>query len=182
MRDAPLVLGELTLRRWRRTDAAALSRAVEESLDHLRPWMPWVADEPLSPSARRALVLQWRLDWRRGSDRNFGMWVAGAVVGACGLHRRVGPGGLEIGYWVHVGHVRRGYATAAASALTTYAFSSPEVERVEIHNDRANAVSAQVPRRLGFALVGEVPHPPAAPGESGVRQLWRMRRDDWQAR
>ena len=34
------------LRHWRAEDAEAQARAIEESLDHLRPWMPWAADEP----------------------------------------------------------------------------------------------------------------------------------------
>lgn len=179
--DALLRLGELTLRRWRRSDADALARAIEESVEHLRPWMPWIADEPLSPAARRALLLQWSIDWRRGVNRNLGMWVDGTLVGACGLHRRVGPDGLEIGYWVHPRHTRHGYATRAAAALTTYAFDVVDVDRVEIRNDHANELSARIPRRLGFELVGEIPHPPLAPGETGVRQLWRMDSRRWAA-
>lgn len=41
------------------------------------------------------------------------MVVGDEVVGGCGLHRRVGPGGLEIGYWVHAAWTRRGIAAAA---------------------------------------------------------------------
>jgi hypothetical protein len=33
-----------------------------------------------------------------------------AILGCCGLHACLGIGALEIGYWVHVGHVRRGLA------------------------------------------------------------------------
>jgi ribosomal-protein-serine acetyltransferase len=180
--DAPLTLaGGLGLRRWRPADAPALSRAVEESLDHLRPWMPWAGAEPLPLAERVALIEQWQAEWESGGAGALGMWVGDAVVGACGLHRRVGPGGLEIGYWVHPQHVRRGHATAATRALTTLAFALPKVERVEVHNDRGNAVSARVPRRLGFELVGEIAHPPVAASETGVRQLWQMRRERWAA-
>ena len=34
----------VTLRRFRAEDVDALFGAVTESLDHLRPWMPWAAD------------------------------------------------------------------------------------------------------------------------------------------
>ena len=34
----------VTLRRFRADDLDALFQAVTESLDHLRPWMPWAAD------------------------------------------------------------------------------------------------------------------------------------------
>ena len=33
--------GQVSLRRWRPGDAAALLAAVIESQEHLRPWMPW---------------------------------------------------------------------------------------------------------------------------------------------
>jgi len=34
---------QVTLRRYREDDLDAVFLAVTESLDHLRPWMPWAA-------------------------------------------------------------------------------------------------------------------------------------------
>src|SRR3954452_11299172 len=99
---------ELEVRPWTEDDAPALSRAIAESLEHLRPWMHWIADEPLSLEERRA----WMLD-PAGNDEHYGLWLGDRVVGGCGLHRRLGPGALEIGYWVHAAFTRRGLATAA---------------------------------------------------------------------
>ncbi len=48
--DATIGSGGLRLRRWSREDAEVLGQAVLESADHLRPWMAWVADEPVSLS------------------------------------------------------------------------------------------------------------------------------------
>ena len=36
--------GPVTLRRYREDDVDAVFAAVTESLDHLRPWMPWAAE------------------------------------------------------------------------------------------------------------------------------------------
>ncbi len=141
--------------------------------------MPWIADEPLSHAARVALIEQWNAEWEAVGAGGLGLWVGETLVGAGGLHRRVGPGGVDVGYWVHPAHTRRGHATAAAAELTELALTTPGIERVEIHNDRANVVSARIPRRLGYELVGEIPHPPAAPAETGVRQLWRMTAARW---
>lgn len=141
--------------------------------------MPWIAEEPLSLAARRALIEQWNAEWEAVGAGGLGLWVGETLVGAGGLHRRVGPGGLDVGYWVHPAHTRRGYATAAAAQLTDLALASPGIDRVEIHNDRANAVSSRIPRRLGFELVGEISHPALAPSETGVRQLWRMTAACW---
>ena len=99
-----------------------------------------------------------------------------------GLHRRIGPGGLELGYWVHPGFTRRGVATEAARQLCERAFAAPSTDRVEIHHDRANAGSGEVPARLGFEHVGERPRPPEAPGEEGVEWIWRLTRAAYERR
>lgn len=172
----------LLIRPWRLSDAAALRAAVVNSLDHLRPFMPWVRAEPLSVTRRREMIREWRRGAERGGDLVYGLFAGDTVAGGCGLHRRIGPGGLEIGYWVHVDHVRRGYATAAARCMARRAFREPAVERVEIHHDRANTPSGMVARRLGFTLVEEVERHVDAPSASGVICVWRLQRESPAAR
>jgi RimJ/RimL family protein N-acetyltransferase len=172
----------LTLRRWTADDVDRLAAAVAASVEHLRPWMPWAAEEPLERATRLAKIREWEHDWSAGGDLVLAMELGDDVVGGCGLHHRVGPGALEIGYWVHADHARRGFATEAAGALTTLAFTVPGIERVEIHHDRSNVASAGVPRRLGFTLVAEEPDEPTAPAECGVECRWAVRRADWPAR
>lgn len=166
----------LTLRQWTEDDAVALSAAIETSLEHLRPWMPWIAQEPSDLESRIALIHRWRNDWERGGDSALGLFRDDTIVGAAGLHRRVGPDAVEIGYWIHVDHIRSGYATEAAEALTVAAFDVPGIDRVEIHHDKANTASAGIPRRLGFTLAGETPDERTAPGEIGIDCRWIMSR------
>ncbi|HUZ38459.1 MAG TPA: GNAT family N-acetyltransferase [Streptosporangiaceae bacterium] len=101
-------------------------------------------------------------------------WVNrdGALAGAIGLHRRVGDGGIEIGYWIAERYTRRGFATAAAEAITSVALALSGVKRVEIHCDEANTASAAIPRKLGYRLDRIVSHEPEAPGETGRRLIW----------
>ncbi len=172
---------DLVLRRWHVDDAELLERAVVESVDHLRPWMPWVAAEPLGIARRRALILAWEQAWEAGGDVVLGVFVDGTVVGSAGLHRRSGPDGLDIGYWTHVDFVGLGYATGAARLLTHAALSLDEVGHVDIHHDKANQASGAIPRRLGYRFVGERPDVVAAPGEVGVDCTWRMDRRRWEA-
>lgn len=171
--------GGLVLRRWVREDAEILGRAVADSLEHLRPWMPWIAQEPLSVTDRRRLIGEWERDWLAGGDVVLGVFVDGSVAGGCGLHHRIGPGGLEIGYWTHAAFVRTGVATAAARLLTEAAFTRADIDRVEIHHDAANLASAGVPRKLGFRRVREVSDGRHAPGESGISCEWQITREDW---
>jgi ribosomal-protein-serine acetyltransferase len=174
---------DLVLRRWRTDDAdvEALDRAIVASLDHLRPWMPWIANEPLSLNDRRQLIDGWTRQWEDGGDVVLGIFEEDVAVGSCGLHHRGDPDTLHIGYWVHFDHVRRGIATRAARALTEMAFTVPGIEWVEIHHDQANVASAGVPRRLGFALVAETPDEIDAPGEIGTDCSWRTDRWSWTA-
>ena len=174
-----IVLDELVLRRYRPEDAPALAAAVVESLEHLRPWMPWIAFEPTPLEDRQQLLARWAREWDEGAGYTFGMFEGPRVVGGAGLMRRIAPDGLEIGYWVHPAFTGRGFATQAAGALTTVGLSLPDVTHVEIHHDKANVVSGRVPLRLGYEMVREQPDEIAAPGESGVSWIWRMDRADW---
>lgn len=170
----------VTLRRWTPSDAERLHQAVVESIEHLRPWMEWISQEPQTVQARRRMLIRWEQDWIDGGDVAYGVFVDGdTVAGGCGLHHRRGPGTLEIGYWLHPAFVGRGIMTAAARLLTDGAFNMPGVEQVEIHHDKANTASRGVPRRLGYELAEERPDPPAAPAEVGIDCLWRVTREEW---
>ena len=168
--------GRLEIRTWRDEDAPALVAAVTASLDHLRPWMPWIAQEPSTVEDRLALFAAWEKARRAGTDVTYGVFLDGRVVGGTGLHGRIGRGGLEIGYWVTAEHTRQGIATEVARALTGVALGRSDVERVEIHHDQDNVASAGVPRALGYELVGRRAVEPAAPAETGVRWIWRLER------
>lgn len=169
----------LALRHWQASDAPALGVAIAESTEHLRPWMSWIATEPRSLAERQAMIARWEKERRAGGDMVFGMFIGGVVVGGCGLHRRLNADGLEIGYWVHAAHTRRGHATHAATMLTSLAFSFPEIHRVEIHCDHANHASQGAPRRLGFSLVGQQMKMVQAPSETGLQDMWRITRGEW---
>ncbi|MGD0832807.1 MAG: GNAT family N-acetyltransferase [Candidatus Dormibacteria bacterium] len=171
-------LGDIVLRRWRQEDAEALTAAIAESVEHLRVWMPWA--DRVTLEERRTHLAGWEREWEAGGDLVWGIFAGPAIAGSCGLHRRVGPGGFEIGYWVHAAHTRRGYATAAVVALTSVAVAQPGISFVEIHHDRANLASAAVPRKLGFELIGEARVEPRTQAESGVTFVWRMTRERWQ--
>jgi ribosomal-protein-serine acetyltransferase len=172
----------LTLRTWNVEDAEALGEAVTASVDHLAPFMPWAALEPLTIDDRVKLISGWDTDWQNGGDVVFGVFLDETPIGGSGLHRRRGPNALEIGYWIHVDHVRNGYAREVSAALTDLAFTVDGIESVEIHHDRANVASAGVPQSLGFELIGETQDEVTAPGEDGVDCAWRVTKASWPER
>lgn len=162
------------LRRTRPADAEGFEAALRRSLDHLRPWMPWASSDNATVDHQRARLVAADDTWRDGSGMEFVILDAAKahVIGACGLMRRVGPQGIEIGYWIHVDHVGRGHATAAARALTEAAWGLAGVDRVEIHCDEANLASAAVPARLGYRLDRIEERPISAPAETGRLMVW----------
>jgi RimJ/RimL family protein N-acetyltransferase len=144
--------GRLILRCWDPRDAALLKDALDSSLDHLRPWMPWAAAEPKPLEEKAELLRVFRGRFDLSEDFVYGIFShdESEVVGGSGLHTRIGAGALEIGYWIRASRVGRGYAREAAAALTKAAFQVCLVERVEIRVDPANEASLRIPRALGF--------------------------------
>lgn len=172
----------IVLRRWRVEDAPAVQDAVLVSLEHLRPWMGWVAEEPATLAERRRMIIARRRDWLRGTEFIYGAFLGELAIGAFGLHRRIGPRGLELGYWVRDGYTGRRIGLRAAELVTAVALRAPAVDHVEIHHDKANVRSGRIPERLGFTLVGEFPDRIEAPGEIGVECRWRITGRQWRAR
>ncbi len=134
------------------SDAPALDLAINQSLDHLLPWMLWAKHEPVGLDERIEFLRHTRGNFDLGTD--FGYLIFNPsetlVFGGTGLHTRLGGDAREIGYWIHKDYINQGYATEVAAALTRVAFEVDHVRRVEIHCSPKNIRSASVPRKLGF--------------------------------
>jgi RimJ/RimL family protein N-acetyltransferase len=142
----------LVIRCWEPRDAPELKAAIDQSLDHLRAWMPWARQEPQPLEAKIEFLRRKRGEFDLGQDFSYGIFDRGQgeVLGSTGLHPRVGPDAREIGYWIRQDQIGRGLATEATAALTNVAFTVDRVSRVEIHCSPDNAASLAVPRKLGF--------------------------------
>ena len=166
----------MILRRHRHSDGPELVVAVNASLVHLAPWMAW-AEEPATDASIGAFLADSVAGFDDGTEFGFAIvqrdetTQTERLVGGCGLHPRLGPGALEIGYWVHVGHVRRGIAKAAAVALRDEALSMG-MDRVEIHCDERNTASAAV----AFEHVSTGHRPARILSESDREMVWRSTR------
>lgn len=161
-------VGELVLKRWEPAWADEATVAVRESLPELKPFLPWATDD-YEAEASRAFIEKSVEDWGKGITFNFGIFnAAGDLIGGIGLMTRMGPGVLEIGYWMRTAYTGRGYMTAAVEALARVALSLPGIKRVAIRHDAANAASAAVAAKAGFVEVSRVDRAPEAPGETGT--------------
>ncbi len=168
----------VTLRRYRLEDAEALKESSTVSHEHLRRYMPWALELPTDASVMD-FIKEAAEDFRTSGNANFAITRSEdeAYVGGCGIHDRVGPGALEIGYWVDVRHLKRGIATTTARLLTEACFAVG-VERVELHCDLSNEGSASVARRLGYTLQEVREREPHALSETNQMMVWVKRLDD----
>jgi RimJ/RimL family protein N-acetyltransferase len=133
-----------------------LKEAVDSSLEHLRPWMPWAHEEPQPLEAKIELLRGFRGRFDLGQDFVYGIFSAdeSEAVGGTGLHTRRGEGVFEIGYWIRADRAGQGLGTEATAALTRVGFDLCEIPRIEIRVDPANAASLAIPRKLGFVEEG----------------------------
>jgi RimJ/RimL family protein N-acetyltransferase len=142
----------LLLRPFSPDDAPALKQAIDENLEHLRPWMSWAMHEPTPVEGVVERLARYARDFEEGADWVYAV-LDGAgerMLGVVGVHVRPGPGEREIGYWLRGDCEGKGYMSEAVAALARAAFERHGARRVEIRCDPHNARSIAVARRLGF--------------------------------
>jgi RimJ/RimL family protein N-acetyltransferase len=170
----------LLLRCWDPADVRNLLRAIAANIDHLSPWMPWVASEPEPLPAKLKKLRDWRARFDQDREYFYGIFlredsIENEVIGAIGRHSRIGDGAAEIGYWIDQNHIRQGLMTEAAGALTRLGFEFEKLRRMEIHCDPANAASWGVAKNLGYqhalTLANCVRDPKLEPRDTAI---WAM--------
>jgi RimJ/RimL family protein N-acetyltransferase len=147
-----IVTQRLVVRCYEPSDAPAVKEAVDASLDHLRPWMPWAHEEPQTVEQKVELLRTFRGQFDLGQNFVYGLFSAdeSQLVGGSGFHLRVGDDAFEIGYWIRASEDGKGLATESTAALTRVGFEVCEVDRIEIHVEPANEKSARIPQKLGY--------------------------------
>jgi len=144
----------LVIRAPRPGDGRRVNEAIRESLDELRPWMPWAQAAP-SAEDTEALLRRKAAQWLAREDLMLTLWrkADGLFVGASGLHRIDWKArSFEIGYWIRTSLSGQGYMTEAVRGITQFAFTYLGAQRIEIRCDARNTRSAAVAERAGYTL------------------------------
>jgi RimJ/RimL family protein N-acetyltransferase len=160
-----------------------LQEAIDASIEHLKPWMPWVHNEPEELQNKIDRLRRFRGEFDLSRDFIYAIFNRdeSEVLGGSGLHTRAGERAREIGYWIHADYINRGLATETTAALTKVAFEVDRVERVEIHCDPENVGSAAIPKKLGFHLDGIIrKSTPFFEGKLRDTMIWTLIDDDYQ--
>ena len=172
----------LVIRCYNPKDALLLQKSVQESVEHLRPWLPWVKTEPEELKVKIERLRMFRGKFDLSENYIYGVFDPNEteLVGGTGLHPRVGSNAFEIGYWINVNHVNKGYATEISAALTKVAFEIENVNRVEIHIDPNNKRSVAIPKKLGYVFEATLRNRcENIEGEPVDSMIWSMIREEY---
>lgn len=137
-------------------DGAAMNRAIHESIEELRPWMPWAQQLPTVDESEENVRFA-RLKFMERSDLRLHIFSkeTGEFIGGSGLHRIDWESRkFEIGYWIRTSQSGKGLMTEAVAGITKFAIDSLLANRVEIRCDSTNIRSARIAERLGYTLEG----------------------------
>ncbi|MGC5019625.1 GNAT family N-acetyltransferase [Micromonospora sp. DT47] len=140
----------LLLRPWRDQDAPAVLAALREPA--IAQWNPSPGGTDI-PGARE--WIRRRADWSAGDHVSLAVTGpdGGPLLGSVSLHR-IHAGDASIGYWTVAGARGRGVASAAVTALTTWAFARLRLHRIELCHAVSNPASCRVAVRAGYPPEG----------------------------
>lgn len=141
----------LVIRPYTLQDAQQLYAAMKDGTDHMLPWLPWAEGEPRPLAEKQKLIADFIEKFNTDKDFVYAIFdkTNTKLLGGTGLHPRVGPNAIEIGYWVRHGETNKGIATEASYALTRAAFLL-EIPEVIIRMKPENEGSARIPQKLNF--------------------------------
>ena len=147
-----IITDRLVIRCFQPSDARLVKQSIDESLEHLRPWMIWTKNEPETIEKKTERLRQFRGEFDLGIDYSFGIFnkEESVLIGSTGLHTRLNKNAREIGYWVNVNYLRQGIATEAVKALLKVGFEIESLDRIQISCDPNNLASKSIPKKLGF--------------------------------
>jgi RimJ/RimL family protein N-acetyltransferase len=133
-----------------------LAMALDLSTD---PYVPLIGTLPAhaTEAEARDWLVRNRGRWAEGRGFSFAVAEAatGRAVGQLGIWLAELPHGrAEIGYSVMPSARGRGYAAAALTAGTAFAFTLPGLHRVELHIEPWNTASLRTAERAGYRREG----------------------------
>jgi len=148
---APLETERLRLREWVLDDIPLLQAALNENVGHLDPWVPWARPEGALPDQAAGLIDRWRREAARNETLNYAIFDTDTtLIGGIGVYDRIGPGAIEIGYWIRRPFTGAGFATEATWGLVDHVRRHVRSCQLEMHVHPRNSGSRRIPEKLGF--------------------------------
>ncbi|MFD2679582.1 GNAT family N-acetyltransferase [Bacillus seohaeanensis] len=137
-------------------DGKIVHEAIVRSKEQLKMWLPFAKEERTVDEVEDG-IRQSYAEFIKRTDFRLHIFLkeTDEFIGSTGFHRvdwEIPK--VEIGYWLDTRHTRKGYMREVVQTLTTFAFDTLQVNRVEIRCDEKNIASRRIPEKLGYVLEG----------------------------
>lgn len=140
---------DLTLRPWLPSDRATVVGAYADP--GIRQWHA----RSMTNEEATDWIAHWPGRWRAESGAGWAVLDEGKVAGQISLRRLSLPLGLgEVSYWVLPAARGRRIAPRALLTMSTWAFETLGLHRIEVAHSTVNQPSCRVATTTGFALEG----------------------------
>lgn len=151
-----LIDDNLLLRSFQPDDAAELFRAVDESRQHLRPWLRWV-DATTKQEHIQQFIHRTLQQLHNQEALELGLVHNRHIIGGIGMHEWDHMlKKAQLGYWVRKEYEGQGIVNKALTRFIDFLFEKPGLNKIEIHFMPSNKRSAAVADRLGFKVEGVI--------------------------
>lgn len=147
---------DLTLKLLETRDAERVFELTDSSRLYLRQWLPWL-DFTRSTEDTTTFIKSGLLDFAENKAMNAAIVYKKEIVGVAGFNNLNWTNKVaQIGYWLGEAYQGNGIMTKVAHALTHYALTDLQLNRVEIRAAVENHKSRSIPKRLGFTYEGTI--------------------------
>lgn len=151
----------LIIRTYTRDDIEKVHRVVNETRDHLIPWLPWCRSGYRDLDASTHEITGQIMELREPLTLHrviFGLFLrsTGELIGGSGIHDiRRDTASCETGYWISAHHTRKGYAEEACRRTISWAMQNQDkggmgLRRVRIYCSDHNTPSTKLLNKLGI--------------------------------
>jgi RimJ/RimL family protein N-acetyltransferase len=179
------------LRTYTRDDIEEIYRVVNETRDHLIPWLPWCRSGYRDMDGATQEIITQVMELREPMQLHrviFGVFLkdSGELVGGAGIHDiRRDTASCETGYWVARKHTRKGYGEEACRRSISWAMQNQSeggmgLRRVRIYCSAENYASTKLIEKLGITAEVMQRDDYFVEGVGCTNRLgWGVLRDEW---
>lgn len=173
----------LIIRCYNPSDAALFKEAIDESIEHLLPWMPFAKNEPETLEKKIDLLRRFRGQFDLNQSYTYGIFNQdeSKFIGSTGFHVKPDTNVFEIGYWLSKNETGKGYIIESTKALIKVGFEIAQKQRIEIHCDPNNIKSYAIPQKLGFNLEATLKNRlTGTDGNLKDEMIWTLFKEDYE--
>lgn len=145
---------DLSLKLIELRDGERVFKLTNNSRDYLREWLPWLDTTTKLEDIIEFIKISLK-GFAENNSLNTVILFKGKIVGVAGYNNiNWSNKTAYIGYWLGEEFQGNGIMTKVAKALTNYAFSELNLNKVEIRAAVGNKKSRNIPERLNFVNEG----------------------------